>query len=60
MKPDIMITYKQMGGHVHCQMYTSMDGHNWTKNGELVFEVQEWVAVRGRFQQINITVVEDQ
>ncbi len=34
--------YQQAGGHVHVRVFQSKDGHNFEKNGDLVFDERSW------------------
>lgn len=43
----IRIRWKKLGGHYHCRVFTSqMQNGTYAKNGELVFDEQEWPEVR--------------
>jgi len=43
----IRIRYETLGGHVHCRMFTAKaKNFTFTKNGELVFSIEEWDMVQ--------------
>jgi hypothetical protein len=59
VKPDIRMRFKAMGGHIHVRVFTSHDGHNFAKNGDLVFDEDEWRVVSERFRHINVEILEE-
>lgn len=41
----IRIRYRQLGGHVHCRVFTGRgEGFAWAKAGDLVFDETAWTA----------------
>jgi len=42
----IKVYFKTMGGHVHTRWFCGRDVDHCGKNGDLVFTVDEWRAVR--------------
>jgi hypothetical protein len=54
------ITYKKLGGHIHCRMFSSHDGINWSKNGDLVFDEKEWEDVPARFHWAGIAFEDEE
>lgn len=43
----IRIYYRQLGGHVHCRVFTGVAKNmTFAKSGDLVFSEGEWDAVR--------------
>jgi hypothetical protein len=44
---QMLVRYRQMGGHVHCKVYTAPDkDRTFALCGELVFDEREWTEVR--------------
>lgn len=55
----LRIRYRVAGGHVHCRVFSGK-ASNMThgKNGDLVFDVQEWETVKPALELI-AEVIED-
>jgi hypothetical protein len=41
------VRWRQLGGHIHCRMFESVDGESWAKNGDLVFDARSWPVACG-------------
>lgn len=58
-KMVIRLRYKQLGGHVHCRLFTAREvRQTFAKCGDLVFDELEWPVVKARFESIG-EVLED-
>jgi hypothetical protein len=43
----LRIRYRQLGGHIHCRVFTALaDNRNFGKVGNLIFSEDEWPTVR--------------
>ena len=48
----IRIRWKQLGGHIHCRVFTSQNYEGTFANcGTLVFDEREWPEVRDKFDR---------
>lgn len=43
----IRLRYRQLGGHVHCRVFTApFIDHTFAKVGDLIFDEREWPTVQ--------------
>jgi hypothetical protein len=54
MGSHLKVVYQQLGGHVHCMVFslTSQRSSTYAKNGDLVFSVEEWPIVKEKLERI--------
>lgn len=54
----IRIRWEQVGGHVHCRVFTSRAVNQTFANcGDVVFDEREWPDVRASFERGRIEVL---
>lgn len=49
---QIEVSWKQLGGHVHCRFYTGYKDQTFACCGELIFDEREWPEIRAKLARI--------
>lgn len=56
----LRLRYQQLGGHVHCRMFSAKSkDYTFAKNGDLTFSAEEWPDVRDRFMRASVEVLNE-
>lgn len=55
---SIRLYYEKRGGHIHCRMFTGTATYvTHAKNGDLVFDENEWPDVKAAFEAGSVDVL---
>lgn len=55
---ELRIRWSQQGGHIHCRVFTGVEGYTFAKCGDLVFDEKEWPQIRLKLSNI-ANLIED-